>query len=103
MGYLSRELRIKLYDEALRLRRQGLSYKKIIDHVQRVYRVKLSKSHISYWCRRTHNPYNGIRIPSIEFLRPSESLAYIIGVVAGDGYARRKNRVRKGYRDSHRP
>ncbi|MEM0080077.1 MAG: hypothetical protein QXT92_03590 [Nitrososphaerota archaeon] len=27
----------------------------------------------------------GCRIPSIEFLEPSPELAYIIGVVAGDG------------------
>jgi len=30
-------------------------------------------------------------------LKPSEELAYVIGVVCGDGYVRMKRRVRKGY------
>jgi intein-encoded DNA endonuclease-like protein len=32
-------------------------------------------------------------------LKPSEELAYMIGVVLGDGYAYRKRRAIKGYRD----
>jgi len=35
----------------------------------------------------------------MELLRPSEGLAYIIGVVLGDEYAYRKRRVIKGYND----
>jgi hypothetical protein len=62
-----------------------------------MYGVRLSKSHISYWMRGIHNPYNGRYIPSIEFLRPSEELAYVIGVKIGDGYTSRKKRVVKGY------
>jgi intein-encoded DNA endonuclease-like protein len=31
-------------------------------------------------------PYNGRRIPSPELLKPSEDLAYMIGVCLGDGY-----------------
>jgi hypothetical protein len=47
-SYLPRELRIKLYDEVKRLRRDGLRYSEIIEDIQRRYGVTLSKSHISY-------------------------------------------------------
>jgi hypothetical protein len=79
-SYLPRELRIKLYDEVKRLRRDGLRYSEIIEDIQRRYGVTLSKSHISYWTSGIHDPYNGRYIPSIEFLEPSEELAYVIGV-----------------------
>jgi hypothetical protein len=46
--------------------------------------VRLSKSSISEWLRGIHNPYNGRRIPSLELLKPSEELAYVIGVKVGD-------------------
>jgi intein-encoded DNA endonuclease-like protein len=74
-------------------------YRGIIGEVWRRYRVRLFKSHISYWIRGAHSPYNGRRIPSLELLKPSEELAYMIGVVLGDGYAYRKRRAIKGYRD----
>jgi len=49
--------------------------------------VTLNKSHICFWVRRIHNPYNGRRyIPTLDSLRPSEELAYVIGAVLGDGY-----------------
>jgi intein-encoded DNA endonuclease-like protein len=94
---LPRELRIKLYDEVNRLRVNGLTYNKIIEEIQRRYGVRLSKSHISYWLRGIHNPYNGRYIPSIELLRPSEELAYVIGVKVGDGYVARRRRAVKSY------
>jgi intein-encoded DNA endonuclease-like protein len=96
--YLPRELRIKLYNDIVALRRSGLTYRGIIGEVWRRYRVRLSKSHISYWIRGIHNPHNGRLIPSLELLEPSEALAYIIGAVLGDGYPKIKRRVRKGYR-----
>jgi intein-encoded DNA endonuclease-like protein len=95
--YLPRELRIKLYNDVVALRRGGLTYKGIIEEIYRSYGVRLSKSHISKWLRGIHNPYNGRRIPSLELLKPSEELAYVIGVKVGDGYVGKKSRVRKGY------
>jgi len=81
------ELRIKLFDEVRRLRGLGLSYGEIIDEIERMYGVTLNKSHISFWIRGIKNPYNGRRyIPTLDRLRPSEELAYIVGVVVGDGY-----------------
>jgi intein-encoded DNA endonuclease-like protein len=95
--YLPRELRIKLYNDVVALRRGGLTYRAIIGEVWRRYGARISKSHISYWLRGIHSPYNGRRIPSLELLKPSEELAYVIGVKVGDGYVGKKSRVRKGY------
>jgi intein-encoded DNA endonuclease-like protein len=98
-NYLQRELRIKLFDEVNRLRRDGLTYKEIIEEIWRRHGVRLSKSNVSYWIRGIHNPYNGRYIPSIEFLEPSMELAYVIGAKLGDGYATRRRRIIKGYND----
>jgi intein-encoded DNA endonuclease-like protein len=72
-------------------------YRGIVGEVWRRYGVRLFKSHINYWLRGVHSPYNGRRIPSLELLKPSEELAYVIGVKVGDGYVGKKSRVRKGY------
>jgi intein-encoded DNA endonuclease-like protein len=96
--YLPRGLRIKLYDDVVALRRCGLTYGGIVEEARRRYGVRLSKSHISYWIRGVHSPYNGRRIPSMELLEPSEALAYIIGAILGDGYPKINRRVSKGYR-----
>jgi intein-encoded DNA endonuclease-like protein len=95
--YLPRELRIKLYNDVVALRKGGLTYRAIIGEVWRRYGARISKSHISYWLRGIHSPYNGRRIPSLELLKSSEELAYVIGVKVGDGYVGKKSRVRKGY------
>jgi intein-encoded DNA endonuclease-like protein len=97
--YLPRELRIKLYGDVVALRRGGLTYRGIIEEVWRRYGVRVSKSHISYWLRGVHSPYNGRRIPSLELLKPSEELAYVIGVKVGDGYTYRRRRTLRGYND----
>ena len=96
---LPRDLRIKIYEDVPELAKKGLSYRKIVEEIKRRYGVIINTSHCSYWIRGIHSPYNGIRIPSVEFLRPSEDLSYVIGVVAGDGYAWRRGRPQRGYRD----
>ncbi len=93
-NYIPRELRIRLFDEVVGLRKRGLSYREIIDEIYRRHGVKLSKSHASYWSRGLHSPYNKGYIPSIELLKPSEELAYVIGVKLGDGYT-----TKRGYND----
>ena len=95
---LPRELRIKLY-VVVALRRGGLTYRGIIGEIYRRYGVRISESSISEWLRGVHNPYNGRRIPSLELLKPSEELAYVIGVKVGDGYTYRRRRTIKGYND----
>jgi hypothetical protein len=42
-SYLLRDLRIRLFDEVNRLRRDGLTYKEIIEAIWRRYGVRLSK------------------------------------------------------------
>ena len=95
--YLPRELRIKLYNDVVALRRSGLTYRGIIKKLLRRYGVRISKSYISYWIRGVHSPYDGRRIPSLELLKPSEELAYVIGVKVGDGYTYRRRRTIQGY------
>jgi intein-encoded DNA endonuclease-like protein len=97
--YLPRETRIKLYNDVVALRRRGLTHRGIVEEIYRRYGVRISKSHISYWLRGVHSPYNGRRIPSLELLKPSEELAYVIGVKVGDGYTYRRRRTIKGYND----
>jgi intein-encoded DNA endonuclease-like protein len=99
-GCLPRELRIKLYNDVVALRRCGLTYGGIVEEVYRRYGVRISKSSISEWLHGIHSPYNGRRIPSLELLKPSEELAYVIGAVLGDGYAHMRRRIIKGYSDS---
>jgi intein-encoded DNA endonuclease-like protein len=90
-------LRIKLYNDVVALRRRGLTYRGIIGEIYRRYGVRISESSISEWLRGIHNPYNRRRIPSLELLKPSEGLEYVIGVKVGDGYAYRRRRTIKGY------
>jgi len=87
-----REIRIKVYNKVIELHRKGLTYNEIKDEIEQEYGIRLSISTIGGWLRGEHNPYNGRYIPSLELLEPSEDLAYIIGVVCGDGHAE----VKKG-------
>jgi intein-encoded DNA endonuclease-like protein len=81
------EIRIKAFNDVHKLRKRGLSLTKIRDKIYRKYGVWVSLSTISRWLRGVRTPYNGRRIPSLELLKPSEDLAYVIGVRLGDGYA----------------
>jgi len=81
-----RELRIKAYNDVQKLRKRGLSLTKIRNEIYRRYGVRISLSTISEWLRGVSSPYNGRRIPSLELLKPSEDLSYVIGVRFGDGY-----------------
>jgi intein-encoded DNA endonuclease-like protein len=81
-----RELRIKMYNDVLKLRKRGLSYTEIRKKIYRKYGVWISLSTISDWLHGVHSPYNDERTPSLERLKPSEDLGYVIGVRLGDGY-----------------
>jgi intein-encoded DNA endonuclease-like protein len=81
-----RELRIKIYNDVHKLRKRGLSCSEIREEIYRKYGVWIETSTISRWLRGVCTPYNGRRIPSLELLKPSEDLAYIIGARLGDGY-----------------
>jgi intein-encoded DNA endonuclease-like protein len=86
-----RELRIKMYNDVRKLRKRGLSYTKIREEIYRKYGVWIDATTISNWLRGESSPYNGRRIPSLELLKPSEDLGYVIGVVLGDGYTSEKS------------
>jgi intein-encoded DNA endonuclease-like protein len=85
-----RELRIKAYNDVLKLGKRGLSCSEIREEIHRKYGVWIDTTTISRWLRGVSSPYNGRWIPSLELLEPSEDLANIIGVVLGDGYTREK-------------
>jgi len=86
------ELRMKLYDEVYSLRRLGLSYNQIIKIIQEKYNERLTFSHISYWLRGIYNPCG--RVITLDDIKPSKELAFIIGSIIGDGniliYAKEK-------------
>ena len=98
--YLPRELRIKIYNDVIVLHQQGRSYNEIRREIEQKYGVVLSMASISEWVRGIHSPYNGRKIPSLEFLEPSEDLAYDIGVLCGDGFVCEDSHARKGYRQA---
>jgi intein-encoded DNA endonuclease-like protein len=81
-----RELRIKMFNDVHKLRKRGLSYTKIREEIHRKYGVWIGTETIRRWLHGVSSPYNGIRIPSLELLKPSEDLGYVIGVRLGDGY-----------------
>lgn len=77
------ELRMHLYKEVLELRRQGLSYRKIIKRIDGSHGIRLSFSHISGWVNREHQPLGNV---SKFDGRPSPAIAYVIGTLLSDGY-----------------
>jgi intein-encoded DNA endonuclease-like protein len=85
--------RIGLFEEVARLREtRSYPYSRIIEEVEKSAGETLSKSTISEWVRRRHNPLGRTRRFDG---KPSPELAYIIGVVAGDGSLNvRKNTYR---------
>ena len=76
------ELRLRLYDEVLQLRGQGLSYSDIIERIHDFSGVGLRKSHISDWVRGTHAPHGKVNRFDA---KSSPELASVIGVMLSDG------------------
>ena len=87
------EGRVKIYREVLRLHAKGYGYRMI------ARKLSVSPSTVGDWIAGRSSPYGpeppaGLppprptkHCPRITELRPSPELAYIIGVVLGDGYA----------------
>ncbi len=90
-----RELRIKIYERAMTLHRQGLSNKEIRNVIEREFGVRLPRSTLYHWLDGKYSPYNKGYIPSLELLKPSEELSYVISVTLGDGYVYKERVVRK--------
>ncbi len=85
--YLPRELSKKLREEAMRMRSDGMSYSHIIREIWGRFGIRLYKSYLNYWLRETADPDFKKYPSTVKVLRPSEELAYLIGAVAGDGFA----------------
>ncbi len=81
--YLPLETRINLYPEVLKLRKQGLSQRKIQRIIYEKHGVKISQPLISYWIRGKKHPLGKANKFND---KPSPELSYIIGVIYGDGY-----------------
>ena len=84
--------RLRLYDEALRLRRGGLGYKRISKVLRVKYDTSLNPGAICNWVKGRHHPLrrcNGI----IE----GPELAYVIGGWLGDGTLARERNSHKYY------
>jgi len=80
-----------LINEARILRRRGLSYAEIAKRLE-AKGVKVSRVTVMRWCKGLHNPLNRMNAVRLD---PSPELAYVIGVIFGDGSVSFK---RKGYK-----
>ena len=70
-----------IIEEAKALRQKGLSYSEIA-RILRAKGVEVSRVTVMRWCKGLHDPRN--RLNSVK-LDPSPELAYVIGVMFGDG------------------
>ncbi|WP_237702872.1 hypothetical protein [Thermococcus barophilus] len=84
------ELQI-LIEFVISLRKEGVSYKKIVSKVSEEFDVKVSKATVIRWYKGYSNPFNKIKRIN---LKPSPELSYIIGVYLGDGSIHRKSNGR---------
>ncbi|MEM2928905.1 MAG: LAGLIDADG family homing endonuclease [Nitrososphaerota archaeon] len=81
--YLPLEMRMKMYNDVIELRNQGLSYKEIQRKIYEKYGMRLSKPLIHYWIHKKHSPFGKLN----KFdEKPSSELAYVIGTILSDGY-----------------
>ena len=80
--YLPFEFRVKLYSRVLELAKLSMSYQQIQTEIFDSNHIWLSKGSISEWVRGNHNPSGGKnKFQAVA----SPELAYVIGVIAGDG------------------
>src|SRR6267143_5764598 len=80
--YLPFEVRVRLRSRVLELAKLSMSYQQIQTKIFESTHIRLSKGSISGWVRGIHNPSGGknkFRVVA------SHELAYVIGVIAGDG------------------
>jgi intein-encoded DNA endonuclease-like protein len=81
--YLPLEMRMKMYEDVIELRKQGLKHEEIQRRIYKKYGMRLPQPTISVWINGKHNPYEKINKFNE---KPSPELAYIIGVIFSDGY-----------------
>lgn len=85
-------LRVELYSRAKALRGMGLTYSEIAEALKTEYKVGPSKGQPSEWLRGIHGPFGSA---NRFFAEPTPQLAYVIGVILGDGSLNRKGHNRR--------
>jgi intein-encoded DNA endonuclease-like protein len=85
-------VRIQLYTRAKELRATGLTYSEIAETLRRQYDAAPSKGQLSEWLRGIHLPFGSANRFVAE---PTPELAYVIGVVLGDGSLNRQGYNRR--------
>jgi intein-encoded DNA endonuclease-like protein len=81
--YLPLEIRAKMYEDIIELRRQELSYNQIQKIFYEKYGKQLPISTIYDWINERCNPFGKLNKFNE---KPSPELTYIIGVILSDGY-----------------
>src|SRR3989454_4561371 len=80
--YLPFEIRVRLHSRVLELAKHSMSYLQVQTEIFDSTHIWLSKGSISEWVRGNHNPSGGKnKFQAVA----SPELAYVIGVIAGDG------------------
>src|SRR5256885_14757397 len=80
--YLPLDIRVRLRSRVLELAKLSMSYQQIQTEIFESTNIRLSKGSISGWVRGIHNPSGGkYKFRAVA----SPELAYVIGVIAGDG------------------
>jgi len=80
--YLPLEIRAKMYEDVLKLGRQGLTYKEIQEKLFEKYGKQLCMKNIYDWINGKHNPLGKVN----KFdEKPSPELEYVIGAIFSDG------------------
>src|SRR6267143_4215895 len=80
--YLPFEVRVRLRSRVLELAKLSMSYQQIQTEIFESTHIRLSKGSISEWIRGIHSPSGGKnKFRAVA----SPELAYVIGVIAGDG------------------
>jgi len=77
------DVRLKIYERAKGMRRQGFTYKKISNILSKKYHIKIPKDTIYHWISDRNRP-DGVFNKFIP--KSSPELSYVIGVFLGDGY-----------------
>jgi len=81
--YLPLETRMKMYEDVLKLGRQGLKYKEIQKIIYKKHRKRLPIPTAFHWINEKHNPLGKVN----KFdEKPSPELEYIVGTMFSDGY-----------------
>jgi intein-encoded DNA endonuclease-like protein len=76
------EIRTKVYNDVIKLGKQGLTYKEIQEKLFEKYKVQLCMKNIYNWINGKHHPFGNV---SNFDGNPSPELGYVIGAMLGDG------------------